>query len=103
MKKIILLLSLGVLLISCSTDQSTGNCIVCDSLLVETGSFDTVTSTLEDFSDYFPGGLCEGENPFDFLGDLIPSEDSVILTKELVSVYLFMFKAECPECNCRLE
>ena len=112
MKKILLIL-ISLIVFSCSKDDdSSGNCIVCDTLALTTfDGTDAITSEVS-FSSVYPDGLCVGQNPASaiesalseaFGGSDSDSSDEAILTGETIRFYLDFMKQQYPSGNCRLQ
>ena len=97
MKKILLIL-ICLIVFSCSKDDdSSGNCIVCDTLALTTFDGTDAITTEVSFSSVYPDGLCVGQNPASaiesalseaFGGSDSDSSDEAILTGETIGFYL---------------
>ena len=112
MKKIFLTI-ICLIAFSCSKDDdSSGNCIVCDTLAVTTFDGTDAITTEVSFSSLYPDGLCVGQNPASaiesafseaFGGSDSDSSDEAILTAETIGFYLDFMKQQYPSGNCRLQ
>jgi len=100
---------------SCSKDDdSSGNCIVCDTIAVTTYDGSDETTTEVSFSSLYPNGLCVGQSPVSGFESAFSeafggsdsdsdSDDDVILTAQTIGIYLDLFKQQYPSGNCRLQ
>ena len=112
MNKILLIL-ICLFALSCSKDDdSSGNCIVCDTIAVTTSDGTDEITTEVSFSSFYPNGLCVGQSPVSafesafsdaFGGSDSDSGDEVILTAQTIGIYLDLFKQQYPSGNCRLQ
>ena len=107
------LLFKSLIVFSCSKDDdSSGNCIVCDTLALTTFDGTDAITTEVSFSSVYPDGLCVGQNPASaiesalseaFGGSDSDSSDEAILTGETIRFYLDFMKQQYPSGNCRLQ
>ncbi len=112
MNKILLIL-ICLFALSCSKDDdSSGNCIVCDTIAVTTSDGTDEITTEVSFSSFYPNGLCVGQSPVSafesafsdaFGGSDSDSGDDVMLTAQTIGIYLDLFKQQYPSGNCRLQ
>ena len=116
MKKFLLIL-ICLIAFSCSKDDdSSGNCIVCDTIAVTTSDGSDEITTEVSFSSLYPNGLCVGQSLVSgfesaFSGAFggsdsdsdSDSDDDVILTAQTIGFYLDFFKQDYPSGNCRLQ
>ena len=112
MKKF-LLITISLFAFSCSKDDdSSGNCIVCDTLALTTFDGTDAITTEVSFSSVYPDGLCVGQNPASaiesafsdaFGGSDSDSSDEATLTGETIGFYLDFMKQQYPSGNCRLQ